>query len=189
VRLFVAADLPAEVRAGLEAIQKALQSVLQPVRWTRTAGIHLTLKFMGEVAADRLGAIDAALRAAGLGVRPFRLEAAGVGTFPESGAPRVIWVGVRGDLEGLTVLREAIERSLSGLGFSAEKRDYHPHLTLGRIQGPVPSGWRSRLARTANATAGAFSVDEYVLFESRLGPRGPDYNALARYPLADGESS
>ena len=189
MRLFVAVDLPADLRARLGAIQEALRPAPLHVRWARAGGIHLTLKFLGEVAAERLETVEAALREAGRGIRPFRLEAAGVGTFPEGGLPRVIWVGVCGDLEALTRLHEEIDRALEGIGFPAEERDYHPHLTLGRVKGPGRGDWRSHIARSAHAPAGAFSVEEYVLFESRLGPQGPAYNALAGFPLVAGGSS
>ncbi len=185
----MAADLPPDLRARLGAIQAALESVPLPVRWARPQGIHLTLKFLGEVASERLPAIQEALSLAGRGIEPFRLEAAGVGTFPESGSPRVIWVGVRGDLEALGRLHEGIDVALEGIGFPAEARDYHPHLTLGRVKVPGRGDWRAAIRPAAVTPGGAFAVEEFVLFESRLGPKGPAYNALVRFPLSTGGSS
>ncbi len=186
MRLFVAADLNPEVRARLAGLQDELRGLPLRVSWARPEGIHLTLKFLGEVPPDRRAAIETALRPAGLGIPPFRLEAEGVGTFPERGLPRVIWVGLGGDTGAAERLQRSIERALEAVGFAPESRPFRPHLTLGRVKGAGDGDWRAVLRRSAGARAGRFEVREYMLFESRLGPGGAAYTALARFPLADG---
>lgn len=187
MRLFVAADLPREVRGKLQAIQDELRPIPLSVRWVRPEGIHLTLKFLGEVPEGRRLAIEAALRSrAGGDSRPFALEAAGVGTFPDTGPPRVIRVGVRGSLEEAAKAQRAIDRALEDIGYPPETRAFRPHLTLGRVKGPGRGDWRAFLAGFAEKPAGKFEVREIVLFESRLDPGGASYLPLAVFPLAPG---
>ena len=189
MRLFVAADLPAGVRARLAEIQERLRRAALPVRWVRPEGIHLTFRFLGEVPATRRTEIEGALRGPARDGAPFRLQAAGLGLFPESGAPRVLWIGVGGDLEPVGALQRAIEAAIEPLGFAPEKRPFHPHLTLGRVKGPGRGDWRNDLRGLSSGDAGGFEVREYVLFESRLGPEGAVYAALARFPLGAGEAA
>ncbi|MFQ5843649.1 MAG: RNA 2',3'-cyclic phosphodiesterase [Planctomycetota bacterium] len=184
MRLFVAAELPREVRERLVAIRRELEDIPLRVRWVREEGLHLTLKFLGEVAADRLGEIESALPPAGRSTAPFRLEAKGVGAFPEAGTPRVIWVGLRGGVEAAGRLAAALEDALEPLGFARESRSFRPHLTIGRVKGSRPGDWRAGLLRVSGAGAGEFEVKEFILFRSRLGPGGASYEALARFPIA-----
>lgn len=186
MRLFVAAPLPDDLRRSLARIQATLETAPLPVRWVRPEGIHLTFKFLGEVEPSRLGEIEGVLHGAGGGIPPFRLRAAGAGAFPARGQPRVIWIGVEGEIETARRLHEALERALGSVGFPGENRPFHPHLTLGRVRGEARGDWRPALERAAGEGAGEFAVGEYALFESRLDARGATYTALARFPLTPG---
>jgi 2'-5' RNA ligase len=149
----------------------------------RPEGIHLTRKFLGEGEAARRPGIEAALVGPARAGAPFRLEAAGLGVFPDRGAPRVVWIGVRGDLPAAAALQREVETALRAEGFAPEGRPFRPHLTLGRVRGPGRGDWRTALAGAAEPEGEAFEVREYVLFESRLGPAGAAYAPLARFPL------
>lgn len=187
MRSFVAAELSPEVRARLAGLQRELAGLPLRVSWVRPEGIHLTLKFLGEVAPDRRAAIESSLRPAGLAIPPFTLKAEGLGTFPEQGPPRVIWVGLGGDTGAAGALQRSIERALEPMGFAPEPRPFRPHLTLGRVKGSRGGDdWRPALRRAGGVGAGRFEVREYALFESRLGPGGAAYTVLARFPLAAG---
>ncbi len=190
MRLFVAADLPRELRGRLGAIQEALRPIPLPVRWVRPEGIHLTFKFLGEVPEARREAIETALKsAAAVGPHPLALEAAGVGTFPGTGRPRVIWMGIRGSIEEASRVQRAIDGALEAIGYPSEERDFRPHLTLGRVKGPGRGDWKAFLAGFAETPAGTFEVRTIVLFESRLDPGGATYLPLAAFPLAPGASA
>ena len=180
----MAADLPADLRGRLAELQRDLSGMPLPVRWVEASGIHLTLKFLGEVPAARLEEIETALAAAGGGLRAFRLEATRAVPFPSRGAPRIIWVEVRGDLEDARVLASALDAAAARLGFPPETREFRAHLTLGRVKGPAHGDWRASLERVAGAASGPWSVTHYVLYESRLDPRGAIYAELRRFPLA-----
>lgn len=183
MRLFVAAELPSSLRDRIGAVQEEMRGAPLPVRWVRPEGIHLTLKFLGEVPGPRLAGIETALREAGRGIVPFRLEACGAVAYPERGAPRLIWVEVRGDLAAARCLAAAIDAATAGLGFAAETREFRAHLTMGRVKGPGRGDWRPALARAGGQASGEFEVKEYVLFQSRLDPGGAVYASLARFPL------
>jgi len=183
VRLFVAAELPAGLRDKLSSIQESLRQVPLPVRWARPEGIHLTFKFLGETPDSRLGEITEVLRPAGEGIAPFRLEACGAAPFPDRGAPRLLWVETRGDLETARRLAASIDAATARIGFPAEALEFRPHLTLGRVKGPARGEWRGMLERVAGQAAGPLEVREYVLFQSRLGPAGALYTPLQRFPL------
>ena len=184
MRLFVAADLPADLRARLATLQRDLRVLRSEVRWVGPEGIHLTFAFLGEVAADRMTAVQEALAAAaGEAPAPFRLRAAGVGVFPVRGPLRVVWVGIGGDRAAAARLEQVLAQHLASCGFVREEREFSPHLTLGRVRQERGRGDRSLLERHRSVDLGEFPVDEIILFESRLGPQGARYEALARYPL------
>ena len=136
LRLFVALELPAPILAALEDVQRTLRDQMpaRAVRWVRGEGIHLTLKFLGETPASQRDGIAAALETACAGQRPLALRAAGLGCFPTTARPRVVWVGLAGDLDRLADLQGAVEAALEPLGFPAEGRPFNPHLTLGRLK-------------------------------------------------------
>lgn len=189
LRLFVAVELPADVREAVASIQKRL-SALDPnraVRWTAVDHIHLTLKFLGETAPDKRPAIEAAMREAIRGSQPFYLSVKGVGCFPDLRKPRIVWVGTAGDLETLQSLRDAVERTISPLGYPTESRPFSPHLTVGRARQEAS---RSALGALGDAV-GKLKVEPgpdwpiraISLMRSDLKPSGAVYTRLAEVPL------
>ncbi len=189
LRLFVALELPAPVLRALEAVQERLRAdaASRAVRWTRPEGIHLTLKFLGDTPADDRDAIAAALREAVRGHAPLTLRAEGLGCFPNPGRPRVVWVGLTGDLAPLEALQRSVEAALEPLGFPAERRGFSPHLTLGRARREAATAEVKALGRLIAATAvgeiGAWTADSVSLMRSELRPDGARYTCLASVPL------
>ncbi len=185
MRVFVAAELPAAIRGNLAAAQRALRALSIDVRWVRPEGIHLTLVFLGEVLAARLQGIAAALQALrAVPAGPIVLEARGLGTFPERGRPRVIWAGLAGDLGALAQLQAGVAAAVREAGVAIEEREWHPHLTLGRVQGGWGDTARAAIARETMTSFGAFEVRAVHLFESELLPGGARYRSLHAFPLA-----
>jgi 2'-5' RNA ligase len=180
VRLFFALEMPAEVRQALAGVVERLRPRAPAVRWVRPEGIHLTLRFLGEVEEPRLGAIVAAARSLPAG-GALRLRTGGLGAFPARGRPRVVWLGLEESGAALRALKEGLEAALERIGFAPEGRDWSPHLTLGRIK---PGGDpRAALAATAAPAALEFELREFVLMESRLEPSGARYERRAAFPL------
>ena len=186
MRLFAAATLPDDVRERLGELQRELGSIPLELRWVRPEGIHLTLKFLGEAAEDRLNGIREVLEGVAAAVTPFRLEIRGVGSFPERGTPRVIWVGLGGEVGAAETLSRRIDAALEEVGFPAENRAFKPHLTLGRVKGGGRGDWRSFLRRFASFDGGEFPVSSFVLFQSRLATSGATYHPLAVFALSGG---
>lgn len=176
MRLFVAVNLPEdERRAAYEAVAPLRQAGL-PVRWVRTDGLHVTLKFLGEVAEDRLEPIGAALDAAVTPARPFEVTLGGVGAFPSSSRPRVVWLGVE-QHPALELLANDVEKALGPFGFEPELRPFRPHVTLGRAkQGARPAAFSALEALAERVDyAGVAPVASVDLMESILGPDGASY--------------
>ena len=187
LRLFVAIDLPEDVRESLGRLQSDLRRHDLPgLRWTRPEGVHLTLKFLGETPASSIAAIEGALARAVRGAQPFRLALGAPGTFGNRRGPRVLWVDVEGDVKPLQQLQAAVERELAAAGFAPEERGFSPHLTLARVPQPSPPGLAERVSRALAAVAaaqGEIEVKEVVLMRSRLQAGGAVHSRVAAFPL------
>jgi 2'-5' RNA ligase len=131
VRLFVALNLPDGVRQALWEAAAPVRELGLPIKWVRAEGIHVTLKFLGEVPDAREPELRAALGRAAAGGRALPLVVGGFGAFPDLERPRVIWAGLEPD-PGLELLQHRVEQEFMPLGFPAEGRPFRPHLTLGR---------------------------------------------------------
>lgn len=184
MRTFIAIDLEEEIKKKLCFFLLELKRVSQNIKWVKEEGMHLTLKFLGEVKEEKTTEIEAALRTMTQDYRPFPLRLHGTGTFPPGKKiPRVIWVGVE---ENRTILsyQASLESELEKLGFAKEKRPFHPHLTLGRVK--VPShlgGLISQLERERETRFGEMIVHNITLFQSILKPTGAEYRALSEFIL------
>jgi RNA 2',3'-cyclic 3'-phosphodiesterase len=185
LRLFVALDLRDDVRQAIGDLVARLKPLGKSARWVRPEGIHVTLKFIGHVAEDRLDPIRSAL-APIRSPRPIDLRFRGVGFFPNDERPRVIWCGVESSTN-LSPLARAIDHALEPLGIALESRDFVPHLTLARFSKP---GLAPELARAAAESRdrefGVARETEFHLFESILHPAGAEYRKLASYPFVEG---
>lgn len=180
MRLFVALELSEEVRTALRELLAHLQRAAADVRWVRPEGMHLTLKFIGEVPAEKLAPIQDALgRIAS--PAPVGLDFRGLGYFPNERHPRVIWVGIRTS-DNLAPLAAEMEAVLEPLGIAREKRAYVPHLTLGRFKS---ENRLPRLQQEATALPstdfGHMQTKEFFLYQSKLTPRGAEYTKLQAF--------
>ena len=189
LRLFVACELPPEMKAALASLQEALRKKGAPrVRWVRPEGIHLTLKFLGAVPQENVAAIRDALAPTVQGIPPLALSLAEVGTFGDRRGPRVLWVGMQGDLEPLGRLQRRVDKALEPLGFPPERRAFSPHLTLARVPDRMGRDERQPLRELAKATpvpsAPAVTIRELSLMRSILGPGGAVYERLAAFPFS-----
>ena len=185
VRVFVALDLPPQAKESLnKTVGKLRNSLPAGVRWVRPEGIHLTLKFLGDVESAMveplLGAIAAV--AARDEHKPFSLELSGLGVFPNTGEPRVLWAGVAGELDELGRLQQSMEDAICGLGYQRERRPFRPHLTLGRVREHAsPADRRDIGAQISQANpleSSPWQVTEVHLISSNLTPQGAIYASL-----------
>ena len=183
IRAFIAIELEEGIERELARVQTLLKDkVAAPVRWTDPQGVHLTLKFLGNIPAERVEEIGSALREACQGFAPFTLQFYGLGCFPSLNSPRVIWIGIGGETETLKRLQERVEERLAPLGFPPEKRGFSPHLTLGRVKKYASSGALRKIGEAVAATEvgslGQMEVREVSLIRSLLLPDGAQYSRL-----------
>lgn len=188
LRAFIALSVPSAVQHSFEpAVQRMSAVVPGAVRWVALDGLHLTLKFLGNIDGARLEEITQRMHRACRGVSTFRLTLSGVGAFPNERSPRVIWAGVKGDLDAVTKLQAGIDAEMSALGFPPEKRPLMPHLTLGRVRDRASNPQRSRLGNAVSScpieTSPTWLVETVQLVRSDLGPGGATYTDLASVTL------
>jgi 2'-5' RNA ligase len=185
LRLFVACELPDDVRDALGRVQDDIRRTAgDKLRWVRPEGIHVTLKFLGEVEATRVEGITSALAFA---IQPFELQVrpAALGTFGGNQL-RVLWVGLEGDIEPLVSLAGAVDAALEPLGFPREQRPFAAHLTLARPRNTVhPAELRtlaSLVRRYETPRLPPMTLRSVSLMQSTLGRGGSVYTRLAEFP-------
>jgi 2'-5' RNA ligase len=184
MRLFVAIALPSETLQMLQALGRELQQIDAEVRWVRPESMHLTLEFIGEVDEGRVAELAGALERSASTHSSFELRAAGLGAFPERGAPRVVWFGIA-DPEGrLERLQADVARACASVGLHPEERAFHPHLTLGRVQGKRNLRPLADRIRIGSASASSFPVSRINLYQSTLRRSGAIYGVVREFPLA-----
>jgi 2'-5' RNA ligase len=187
LRLFVAFDLPDEVRGAMRRRLARLRSLLPQSRWVDPEQAHLTLAFLGHHPEERLAALGAALAVVFARYPPLSLRLHGGGTFPQGRPARVAWVGVKGPPELPTMQSDVADAAAAALDWEPEKRGFHPHVTLARCSPTWPRQLVERFHQEAQGPWGEeFVASEGVLYRSRLSPRGAQYEALARLALRAG---
>ena len=185
MRAFVAVELDDACRAALRGALARLRDVARGVRWVGPESLHLTLKFIGELAEADLPRAVASLEAAAASARPFTMHVCGLSGFPPRGTPRVIHVEVREASGVLRGVQAEVEEGLArDLGVAKEKRPFVPHLTLGRVRDRRRCpGVAEISAAVADQDFGEVEVDSVVLMKSDLRPTGAVYTPLHRFPL------
>lgn len=189
MRAFIAIDLPEAIQVALDEQQAAFCKACSSrrggeIRWARPEGIHLTLKFLGEISDEQIRRVSEALTK----LEPFHkfsIEVRGFGFFPDARRPRVFWAGVAAAPE-LGVLAKRVEASMEKLGFAPEGRIFSPHLTLARLRIPRPQpALQALIEREGEKSLGRFEVSEFFLFESKLLPQGAEYRKVTRFPVQE----
>ncbi len=183
IRSFIAIELPRNVKNGLAQLRNELERAEHPfIKWVNPESIHLTLKFLGNVPLKQVAEITKAIETASKGISPFHLEISGLGGFPNLKQPRVLWVGIKGEIDKLLSLQQNIDLALAPLGFAKEERPFVPHLTLARIrQGASPKERKSfgeLVMSTSSETSYPFDVEAVSLMRSQLTPAGAIYTRL-----------
>ncbi len=188
VRVFIAIPVDDSLRGQLERLQASLAARVPPksVRWTRPEQIHLTLKFLGKVRAAAIPEVTAALRSVCADALALRLKAEGFGCFPNAVRPRVLWVGVTGEIAALARLQERVAAVTEALGEHEKREDFTAHLTLGRVLSRRPREVREvgeALAGVAFSQVGDWRAEAVELQQSVLQRGGSVYTTLARVAL------
>jgi len=186
IRTFVAVDIGEAIRSAAAKLVEELRTASADVTWVAPHNMHLTVKFLGDVAAERVPKVSATVAEALADVRAFDLEVRGLGAFPNASRPRTIWIGTGAGEAQLAVVAERLEKALAKLGFAREGRPFRGHLTLGRVRrpGPALAALTQTLQERAGLEFGQTTIREAIVFSSQLERGGPIYEALSRAPLA-----
>jgi 2'-5' RNA ligase len=187
MRLFVAIDIPEDVRRNLAALVAKLHGTSRNARWARIEGLHVTLKFIGETPVDKTEMIKTAL-AAIPSRAPMFINFRGLGFFPNERRPRVLWAGVEAGPE-FAELAATVETTLEPLGIPREGRAFTPHLTLSRFESPRElDSLRAAIEESGPMEFGRVTAQEFHLYQSVLKRGGAEYTRLATFSLAGRKS-
>ncbi len=189
LRLFFAVPLPEELREVVRGLQQTLSEACSSgprVRWVEPENLHLTLKFIGDTAAEDVDRVVEIARQAAKECSPASVQVSGVGRFPPRGAPRVIWVGLSEECTELTELAGRLDRALQAEGVAEpERHPFTAHFTIGRVKGHGRAVALSEtIERMSEEPVGKMRIDEFCLISSDLTPHGPIYTERTRFNLA-----
>jgi 2'-5' RNA ligase len=187
MRLFVALDIPEDVRSAIGALAAKLRPACRNARWVRIDGVHVTLKFIGETSPEKSEAMKTALAAL-----PSRasipMNFRGLGFFPNDRRPRVLWAGIEAGPD-LAALASAVDTALAALGIPREERAFSPHLTLARFDTPRGlEALHAAIEKGGHLEFGATTAQEFHLYQSILKPGGAEYTRLATFSFAGRKS-
>ncbi len=191
IRAFLAIELPEDVKSILRELTERLDRAgIGGLKSVRPENIHLTVKFFGNVSANRVDSIVGALTPAARGIQPFTLRLGNVGAYPNSRNPRVLWVGLDGDVVSLREAHRRIENALGDINIKPDSRRFSPHLTVARLRDRASPSERRRAAElllnAAYQTGHPITVERLSLMRSILRPEGPQYTTLADIALGHG---
>ena len=187
VRVFVAVDLPDTVKAEMGKLIALIEALeVRGVRSVRAEGLHLTLRFLGDVDSGDIPSIISAMDTAAVESEPFDLALMGTGAFPNAAAPRTLWVGVEGELDRLSILQTGVQSALEEVGFNRTRERFNPHVTVARFRDRVSTEHSTRVTDALNHAIPspiAVRVDSIVLMRTTPQPGGSIYTPIHTSPL------
>lgn len=186
IRSFLAFELPEDIKGIVSRVSGEMKKSPLDVRWVNVDNIHLTVIFIGNISEDRLADMDRGIKDVCHYYGPFDISLSGAGVFSSRRNPRVLWIGLAGDIERMSLFRNSLQESLEPFGIKVEKRRFNPHLTLGRFRKGAKSGVHldKILLEYRNLNSPGQPISELVLFKSDLKPSGAVYTKLNEWPLA-----
>jgi|TARA_B100000959_G_scaffold18261_3_gene17639 2'-5' RNA ligase len=189
-RLFFGIDIPDQTLSNTEKLLNSFSISSSHVKWVRTAHLHITLKFLGDVEEKNISAICSAANNIAKNFEPINLSVVGMGVFPNRYRPKVIWLGVNGDIEDLACLEAKLMQSLTPLGYPPDERLFTAHISIGRIKDNSARGEIIRLVhKYSKEELGDASFSDFHLYESRLGPRESIYTKINSFKLGGNQST
>jgi 2'-5' RNA ligase len=182
IRTFIAAELPEKIKQEINNYIISLKKTAPEVKWVKARGIHITIKFLGEISLQLCEQVKGDLSGISDIAKPFKITINDSGAFPNKHRPRVIWLGLEQDAENsLVKLHKWVDNKLSPLGFEKEKRKYSPHLTIGRVKKPEQLNKLFQYLDETPLPVSTFDVNEIVLMQSELKSTGAVYAPIRKY--------
>ena len=184
MRTFVAIDLEPEIKDSIAAFIDQHKRFQADIKWASRQGLHLTLKFLGEINQETASKVETNLDFISNDFSAFRLSFEGTGWFPAAKrTPRVFWIGVK-EHENIIPLQKSVETNLNKIGFPLEKRKFHPHLTLGRVRSTRNlDAVRKELTEHCDKNFGSMTIKHLIFFQSILKPTGAEYSIISKHGL------
>ena len=184
IRTFVGFELPEKIRSFISSIQEDLKSNRLDARWVQPKNIHLTLKFLGNINKDDTQKVGAAIFKSAADYAPISLAAKGIGAFPGINRPRVLWIGIKGQIDMLIQLQKSLDDKLEEIGFPKENRPFKGHLTLARVKGRINQAKLiNAIKKYGEFEPKSFIADNIILFKSDLKSTGAVYTKLISVSL------
>jgi len=184
MRIFIAVELPEEVKAEIGKIVESLKSIEAGVKWVEEKNVHITLKFLGEVKDNDVERLKDIVKDVVADTKIFEVDYKGLGTFPEGKTPRVIWVGIKKGTDELKKIADSLEVLLSKSGFRKEEREFSAHITIGRVKEKRNIGeLKKSIEEKKNTKFGKSTVGHITIMKSTLSPKGPIYEVVEKIPL------
>lgn len=186
IRSFLAFELPVEIKRNVARVSKEIRHSGLDARWVKVENIHLTVIFLGNIKTEDVEGIDEEIQKVCPGYGSFDIALKGMGCFPNRRRPRVLWLGLDGDMERMSNFRNDLQQTLKTFGIKEEKRPFRPHLTLGRFRSVRKMGSKMDEILMAHETLETTmeSLSELILFKSDLKPGGAVYTKLKSWPLS-----
>jgi 2'-5' RNA ligase len=184
MRTFIAIELDEKIKAAISEFIRKLDRGDRHIRWIKPQGMHLTLKFLGDITREKMTDVQSVLNKIAKGHPSFQLSLVGTGTFPPGRKfPRVLWIGVK-ENSTLLEIQSRLEQEFEKIHFPKEQRKFHPHLTLGRVKNPYNlESMLSILEKNKEREFGEMTVSYIKLFLSTLKPSGAEYTILSEHTL------
>jgi 2'-5' RNA ligase len=184
LRTFIALELPEALKKFFFGLQNRLRENTDCVRWVKPDHIHLTLKFLGSTDEELVEPIAIILQNISKNIAPVSMHVSGIGAFPNTRNPKIIWAGIQGRLDALRTFQVSLEEALAVVGFAREKRPFAPHLTLGRVKdNRGKKTLEAVLEKFKTDDMGVHTADKIIFYRSDLQPTGPVYSALKTIQL------
>ncbi|MFC1569221.1 RNA 2',3'-cyclic phosphodiesterase [bacterium] len=183
IRSFIAVHLSDRVREQIAEFQSGLKRSAADVKWVRPESMHITLKFLGDIAPDQIKSITNIMHELSRPVNSFMLTIRGVGCFPNESRPRVLWLGIQTDNDVLINIGNGLNAALQDIDFEPEKRSFKPHLTLGRVKSQKNIYDVVQQMHAEGFDSEPFCVDTIHLMQSKLKPSGAEHNILKSIQL------
>ncbi|MFY9607498.1 MAG: RNA 2',3'-cyclic phosphodiesterase [Blastocatellia bacterium] len=186
IRTFICIEVPDSLKERIDKLQQTLRQQDAKISWVKPSNIHLTLRFLGEVASACIPEVGAAVERAALRSRPIEIEVGTTGCFPSVKRPRVFWVGLPAVPDALADLHALIEEELAIGGFPPDDRRFSPHLTIGRVRSPQNASRVAENLITTGFACESFQAAKVIVMRSEMNPGGSIYSPLFHVPLGPG---